>query len=65
MDKSCFLFFSVAKKEIDDGNIEDYDERLKLWEEQRLRQAKPEQTGEHEMEGGYRLPKDLWSKLYK
>jgi hypothetical protein len=57
--------FSVAKKEIDDGNFEDYHDRLKLWEEQRSRQAKPEQTGDHELEKGYRLPKDLWSKLYK
>ncbi|PNF23188.1 hypothetical protein B7P43_G02730 [Cryptotermes secundus] len=53
-----------SKKEIDDGNIEDYNERLKLWEEQRGRQAKAEQTGDHEMEGGYKLPRDLWSKLY-
>jgi hypothetical protein len=59
------MLFSVGKKEIDDGNLEDYNERLKLWEEQRVRQAKPEQTGDHEMEGGYKLPGDLWSKLYK
>jgi predicted RecA/RadA family phage recombinase len=55
----------VAKKEIDDGNTEDYIERLKLWEEQRMRQAEAGQAGDHEMEGGYRLPKALWCKLYK
>jgi hypothetical protein len=57
--------FSAGKKEIDDGNIEDYNERLKLWEEQKVSQAEPEQTGGREIEGGYKLPKDLWSKLYK
>jgi hypothetical protein len=56
---------SEAKKEIDDGNIEDYIERLKLWEQQKARQPEPEQTGDHEMEGGYKLSRDLWSKLYK
>jgi hypothetical protein len=59
------MLFSAAKKEIDDGNIEDYNERLKLWEEQKATQAEPEHTGDHELEGGYKLPRDLWSKLYK
>ncbi|XP_021935615.1 DNA excision repair protein ERCC-6-like isoform X3 [Zootermopsis nevadensis] len=52
------------KKEIDDGNIEDYNERLKLWEEQKARQTEPEEMGGHEIGGGYKLPRDLWSKLY-
>ena len=62
---NCFVLFYVAKKEIDDGNTEDYIERLKLWEEQRARQAEAEQTGDHEMEGGYKLTRALWCKLYK
>lgn len=56
---------SAGKKEIDDGNIEDYNERLKLWEEQKARQTEPEEMGGHEIGGGYKLPRDLWSKLYK
>ena len=62
---NCFVLFFVAKKEVDDGNTEDYIERLKLWEEQKARQAEVEQTGDHEMEGGYKLTKALWCKLYK
>ncbi|KAJ9577602.1 hypothetical protein L9F63_005789, partial [Diploptera punctata] len=53
-----------TKKEIDDGNIEDYHERLKFWEEQKARQPEEENTGYHEMEGGYKIHKNLWTKLY-
>ena len=62
---NCFLLFCVAKKEVDDGNTEDYIERLKLWDEQKARQAEVEQTGDHEVEGGYKLTRALWCKLYK
>ncbi|XP_067005938.2 DNA excision repair protein ERCC-6 [Anabrus simplex] len=50
-----------TKKEIDDGNIEDYLERLKYWEETKTEE---ETTGDHELEGGYKLPKRLWNKLF-
>ncbi|PSN50701.1 hypothetical protein C0J52_01199 [Blattella germanica] len=54
-----------TKKEVDDGNIEDYYERIKLWEDQKAKQPEPENIGCHEIEGGYKIPKDLWTKLYK
>ena len=59
------MFIFTAKKEIDDGNLEDYNDRLKFWEEQKAKQPAPEHTGCHEIEGGYKVPKELWTKLYK
>lgn len=50
-----------SKKEIDDGNADDYMERLKLWEKTHTEETV---TGDQELEGGYRIPKYLWSKLY-
>ncbi|XP_069685202.1 DNA excision repair protein ERCC-6-like [Periplaneta americana] len=53
-----------TKKEIDDGNIEDFYERLNLWEMEKAKHTDSTSVGDHEMEGGYKLPKTLWSKLY-
>ncbi|XP_046989241.1 DNA excision repair protein ERCC-6-like isoform X2 [Schistocerca americana] len=50
-----------SKKEIDDGNADDYMERLKLWEKTRTEETV---RGDQELEGGYRIPKFLWNKLY-
>lgn len=65
-------------KERDDGNIEDYIQRIEAWKEERLRkkQAKilqggdldseeEEEEGYEEFDGGYRIPLGVWNKLFK
>ncbi|CAG2069494.1 unnamed protein product, partial [Timema podura] len=50
---------SRCKKEIDDGNVEDYQERLKMLEGQGHDVCPPHELGE-----GFKVPGTLWNKLY-
>lgn len=58
------LKICAAKKGKDDGNLEDFFRRIKLWERQNegLREQMEEDV--HEFENGYRLPALIWDKLY-
>lgn len=55
-----YLYFSGGK-EMDDGNIEDYNARLKLWEKERGE----EDRGSHQLSGGLEVPNCIWNNLYK
>ncbi|KAG8232117.1 hypothetical protein J437_LFUL012126, partial [Ladona fulva] len=58
-----------SKKVIDDGNIEDYVDRLKLWEKQQKEESR-EDGGEtndilfHELDGGLKVPLRIWKRLF-
>ncbi|XP_063234506.1 DNA excision repair protein ERCC-6-like [Bacillus rossius redtenbacheri] len=55
---------SKSRKEIDDGNLEDFQERLKLWEERQAREGAADDGSPHELENGLKVPAQLWGKLY-
>lgn len=61
----------TGRKELDDGDIDTYNRRIRQWE--KIKAETPSAEGEesddeekfYDLEGDYKIPLSTWNKLYK
>ncbi|XP_046660917.1 DNA excision repair protein ERCC-6-like [Homalodisca vitripennis] len=51
-----------TKKELDDGDVDAFNRRIRLWEREKQKECVEEKY--HQLDGGYKLPLNMWDKLY-
>lgn len=56
----------AGKKELDDGDVDAFNRRIRLWErEQERLEVDEEKPKYQQLDGEYKIPKEMWDKLYK
>lgn len=50
---------------MDDGDVDEYNRRMRLWQKTKLDCDEEVVQGVHELDGGYQIPNTIWIRLYK